>query len=209
MSKLIEIKEIERLYKKGKSSAEIGSVMGISWRRVIYLMEKNNLKRRSRSEATYRKLNPHGDPFNVKKNLTRDEQRLKNLALGLYMGEGTKSNSISVRLSNSDPNLVNIFLKFLTDICGVRTQKIKLWITLHSDIPPKQAERFWSQKLSTPLSQFSKSVIINNRGNGIYKKKSLYGTATICVHNMKLRKLLQGWIKKSIGNYAHVVQPRM
>lgn len=206
MPNSLEIKEIERLYKRGRSAAEIGNDFGIPWRRIIYLMEKHKIKRRSRSEATYRKLNPEGNPFKIKKNLTKEEEQLKIVALGLYLGEGTKSNSISVRLTNSDPDLVNIFLKFLKIICGVKAKKIKLWLTLHSDILPTRAEQFWNQKLDMPLSQFSKSVIINSRGNGTYKKKSLYGTATICVHNMKLRKILQDWVNKIIREHAHVAQ---
>lgn len=206
MSNFIQVKEIEKQYKKGNSAADIGNNLGISWRKVIYLMEKYNIKRRSRSEATYRKLNPEGDPFKIKRNLTKDEEQLKILALGLYLGEGTKSNPISVRLSNSDPDLVNIFLKFLKNICGVKAEKIKLWLTFHSDISTREAEQFWSQQLNISLSQFSKSVIINHKNNGTYRKKSLYGTTTICVHNMKLRRILQKWINKIVNGHAHVAQ---
>jgi hypothetical protein len=200
------IKEIERLYKKGNSAAEIGNELGISWRKVIYLMEKHNIRRRSRSEATYRKLNPEGNPFKIKRNLSKEEEQLKTIALGLYLGEGTKSNSISVRLSNSDPNLINIFLKFLKNICGVKTQKIKLWLTLHSDISATEAKLYWSQCLNIPLSRFSESVIVNHRGNGFFRKSSLYGTATVCVHNMKLRKILQEWVNRIVKAHAHVAQ---
>lgn len=200
------IEQIERLYKKGNSAAQIGNELGISWRKVIYLMEKHNIRRRSRSEAAYRKLNPKGDPFKLKRNLSNDEEQLKTLALGLYLGEGTKSNLISVRLSNSDPNLINIFLNFLKNICGVKTQKIKLWLTLHSDISATETKLYWSQCLNIPLSQFSQSEVVDHRGNGSYKKKSLYGTATICVHNMKLRKILQEWVNKTVNTHAHVAQ---
>ena len=206
MSIPFEIKQIERLYNKGKSAVEVGNELGIPWRRVIYFMEKHNIKRRSRSEATYQKLNPKGDPFKINQNLTENEKMLKMIALGLYLGEGTKSNLISVRLSNSDPNLVNIFLKFLKIICGVETKKIKLWLTLHSDISTKEAGRFWSKRLNIPLSQFSRSVIVDHHNNGSYRKKSIYGTATICVHNMKLRKILQDWIDEIIESHAHVAQ---
>ena len=34
-------------------------------------MNKNNIKRRSRSEASYLKANPNGDPFKIKDNLTK------------------------------------------------------------------------------------------------------------------------------------------
>ena len=198
--------KIERLYKKGKSAAEIGKDLGITWRKVIYLMEKHNIKRRSRSEATYRKLNPNGNPFRIRRHLNKQEGELKALALGLYLGEGTKSNMISVRLSNSEPALINIFLNFLRKICGVKPEKIKLWITLHSDISASEAMQFWSQQLNIPLSQFSKTVIINHRGNGTYRKKSIYGTVTVCVHNMKLRKILQDWGNILVKTHAHVAQ---
>ena len=75
-------------------------------------------------------------------------------------------------------------------------------LTIHTDISIKKAEQYWSYQLNIPLSQFSKTVVISHRGNGTYKKKSCYGTATVCVHNMKLRKMLQEWLEE----YAHVAQ---
>lgn len=200
--KMPDIKEIKRLYKMGKSAAEIGKDIGISWRKVISLMEKEGIRRRSRSEASYCKHNPKGDPFNIKPKLTLTDERLKALALGLYWGEGSKYNPISIRLANSDPSLLRTFIQFLRDICGVNFQKIKLWLTIHDDIQIKTAEQYWSHQLNMPLSQFSKTVVIDHRGNGSYKKKSLHGTATVCVHNMKLRQIIQRWLEK----YAHVAQ---
>ena len=199
---MLEIKKIKSLYKKGKSAAEIGKDLGISWRRVIYLMEKYGIKRRSPSEAIYCKHNPNGDPFKIKKQLSLEQERLKALALGLYWGEGSKYNPISIRLANSDPVLLKMFIKFLKDICGVNLQKIRLWVTIHDDTSIEKAEQFWSGQLNIPYSQFSKTIIIAHRGNGTYKNKSLYGTATVCVHNMKLRQIIQEWLE----NYAHVAQ---
>ncbi len=197
---MLEIKKIKSLYKKGKSAAEVGKELGISWRKVIYLMDKYGIKRRSRSEAIYYKHNPNGDPFKIKTKLTPQEQCLKALSLGLYWGEGSKYNPISIRLANSDPSLLRTFIKFLRDICGVNPQKIKLWLTIHDDISIEKALNFWSDQLNMPLSQFSKTVVINHRGNATYKNKSFYGTATVCVHNMKLRQIMQKWLE----DYAHV-----
>ena len=125
-----EIGRIKTLYGNGKSTIEVADELGVSGRRVIYLMEKYGIKRRSISEATYCKRNPYGDPF-------------------------------------------------------------------------KKAEQYWSLQLDLPLAQFSKTVITAHRGKGTYKNKSLYGTTTICVHNAKLRKIIQDWLNK----YAHVAQP--
>lgn len=196
---MFEIKKIRNLYRKGKSTAEIGKELGISWRKVIYLMDKHGIKRRSRSEAIYCKHNPNGDPFKIKKQLTPEQERLKALALGLYWGEGAKYNPISIRITNSNPFLLKTFIKFLREICGVNPQKIKLWLTVHSDTPIEMVEQYWSQQLNISLSQFSKTVVINHRGSGTYRNKSPYGTATVCVHNMKLRQILQEWL----DDYAH------
>lgn len=202
MSDLLVIKEIKQLYKKGNSAAEIGKKLGYSWRKIIYLMQKHNIKRRSHSEATYRKLNPNGHPFKIKDNLTRAEQELRALGLGLFLGEGAKSNSLSVRLSNSDPALINVFLNFLKNICGVKAGKIKLWLTLHSDLPQIKAEEFWALRLNTPLPDFKKHVILNHGNNGSGRKKSAYGTATVCVHNMKLRGILDNWVNDSVKRHS-------
>ena len=199
---MLEIEQINRLYKQGKSATEIGKDLGVPWRKVIYLMDKHGIERRSRSEAIYCKHNPNGDPFKIKIKLTTEEESLKALALGLYWGEGSRYNPISIRLTNSDPSLLRVFIKFLQSICGVNLQKIRLWLTVHTDTPIKKAEQYWSNQLNIPLSQFSKTVVINHRGNGTYKKKSLYGTATVCVHNMKLRQIMQKWLDE----YAHVAQ---
>jgi hypothetical protein len=190
------INRIIKLYKTGRSAAEIGESLGIPWRRVIYLMDKYNIKRRTLSEAIYCKHNPGGDPFSIKENLSSVEERLKILALGLYLNEGSKSNSISVRLSNSNPTLVNIFIKFLKIICGVRSQKIKFLLTLHHDTQLEQAQQYWSRQLDIPLAQLNKSAVVNQQGNGTYKKKAAYGALTVCVHNMKLRKIIQNWVSE-------------
>lgn len=60
---------------------EIGQKLGISSHKIVYWMKKHRLKRRSRSEATYVKRNPNGDPFCIKRNLTERERQL--LGLGL------------------------------------------------------------------------------------------------------------------------------
>ena len=165
-------------------------------------MNKHGIKRRSRSEAIYYKHNPNGDPFKIKKQLVLEQERLKALALGLYCGEGSQSSPISVRLTNSDPELIRTFVRFLKDICGVDPQKIRLWLTIHTDTSTQEAQNYWSAQLNTPASQFSKTAVIKYRGNGNHKNKSLYGTATVCVHNMKLRQIIEKWLK----DYAHVAQ---
>ena len=101
---MITKERLKRLYSRGFSMMEIAGKMGHSPSGIKYWMDKLNIPRRSRSEATYLKRNPNGDPFKIKNKLNKNEILLKGLGLGLYWGEGDKSpNNTSVRLSNTDP----------------------------------------------------------------------------------------------------------
>ena len=202
LTDMLEIKRIRNLYRSGKSAAEVGRDLGIPWRKVIYIMDKHGIKRRTLSEAIYCKHNPDGDPFKIKKQLSHQQECLKALALGLYWAEGSRYNPISIRLANSDPSLLKIFIKFLREICGVDLGKIKLWLTVHSDSSIDAALKYWSNQLNISLSQFSKPIIVNHHGNENHKNKFLYGTITLCVHNMKLKRIIEKWLK----DYAHVAQ---
>jgi len=82
--------ELERLYNNGLSMMEIAKGSDCSLSGVKYWMDKYAIPRRSRSEATYIKRNPDGDPFQVKNKLTRNEIFLKGLGLGLYWGKAIK-----------------------------------------------------------------------------------------------------------------------
>lgn len=196
------IEQIRQLYSQGRSTKEIGDLIGWPWRRVVSCMQRHGIPRRTRSEATYLKANPLGDPFRIKQKLSLEEERLKALAIGLYWGEGTRRNRLAVRVCNTDPELLKIFAKFLREICGVRPEKIRAYVIVHADVKPEEAIRYWSRELRMSVSQFSKPIIIPSRGSGTYQTRARWGTATIYVSNMRLRRLLQDWLTE----YAHVAQ---
>jgi hypothetical protein len=145
---MITKEKLESLYKKGLSMQEISVQTGNSYKTIVYRMEKYNIPKRNRSEATYVKRNPDGDPFRIKKKLNLKETELKFLGLGLYWGEGDKSkNNTSVRLSNTDPQLIKKFREFLMKICRVKKEKIFYSLILFNDANEKEAIKFWTQHL--------------------------------------------------------------
>lgn len=176
--------------------AEIAKKLGISEHKVVYWMEKHNLKRRSRSEATYVKHNPNGDPFSLKKLLNKKQNFLRGLGLGLYWGEGTKANKFSIRISNSDILLIKVFLQFLKEIYQIEEKKLKFEIHLFSDINPREAMRYWTKELNISPQQFFKTQIINLNRKGTYKKKSKYGVLTLTFQNKKLRDIINKELNK-------------
>lgn len=178
---------------KKKSMQEIAAGLGVSFNAVIYWMQKHQIKRRNRSEATYVKRNPKGDPFKIKTNLTDEEKALFYLAIGLYLGEGRKwGKDARVALGNTDPLIIRIFLKFLRDICRADENKIRLELNVYDDVNLKTTLEYWSRITELSYSHFSKPVIRKARG-GSYKHLSSRGTLSVVFCNKKLSKIILGW----------------
>lgn len=178
------------------SMAEIAKLNKCSVHRVEYWMKIHNIPRRSRSDATYIKSNPNGDPFKIKFVLSPDEQHLKGLGLGIYWGEGNKKNIHSVRVGNTDPGLILTFVKFLKVICQVDEDKIVYGLQLFSDIDEQKALDYWMLKLKVPRSRIMPTVnrIISGK-IGSYKSKNLFGVITVYVNNVKLRNWMVDQLK--------------
>lgn len=173
--------------------SEIANKLNVSDHKVYWWMTKYGIPRRNRSEATYIKRNPNGDPFHIKTNLNHKEKILYGLGLGVYWGEGTKANREAVRVGNSDPNLIKIFIEFLTRICRVKKEKIKFGIQIFKDINQEKAVRYWEKTLGFSRKHFFPKVIVSpGQGKGTYKNKSRYGVVTLVVCNIKLRNWLIG-----------------
>ena len=179
---------LEKLYKSGKSMAEMGNVLDCSQHKIAYWLSKHNIPRRNRSDANYLKYNPDGDPFKIKHNLNFNEMFLYGLGLGIYWGEGTKTSTHSLRVSNTDVGIIKTFRQFLLNICGLRQNKITYSIVSFNDIDPNVARRYWSKELGILPEKFGKITIIPKQGKGTYKKKSTFGVCTLQVSNIKLRK---------------------
>lgn len=190
-------KILENLYlRKNKSMQEIANNLGYSLHKVAYWMNKYNIISRSRSEASYIKHNPKGDPFKFHNPVTIAECKLMALGLGLYWGEGTKANKTAIRLGNTDPNLIINFINFLVKICGVNKKDLKFGLQIFSDMKSNEAMKFWQEKLKVQTSQFQKVIITPSRGAGTYKKKTKYGVLTVNYNNTKLRYIIENELEK-------------
>lgn len=168
----------------------IADTVGCSQHKVAYWMNIHNIKKRSISDAIYIKNNPAGDPFTFKRPTTKEDWMLYGLGLGLYWGEGTKANQYSIRLGNTDPQLIINFIKFLQKIYGVDKSKLKFGLQIFTDIDVKTALLYWQKKLSVNPGQFYKPTISISVSKGTYKRRSQYGVLTIFFHNKKLRDIL-------------------
>ena len=116
------------------------------------------------------------------------------MSVGLYWGEGTKSNKVSVRLSNSDPRLIKKFITFLTRMYHIDTSRLHFGLQIFGDMDKGKVLRFWMRTLNVSRKQFYKIIITPHRGVGNYRKKTQHGVLTVYFNNRKLRDILCGAI---------------
>lgn len=179
---------LEKWYvREGKSMQDIANTLGCSLHKITYWMEKLKIPRRSRSDASYIKHNPHGDPFKFRVPSTLNEAIHYGLGLGLYWGEGTKANKNSIRLGNTDHALITRFMEFLEMFYGIPRSDLRFGLQIFSDINPHRALDFWVQALTIQKAQFNKIIVTRSRSLGTYRKKSEFGVITVMYHNRNLR----------------------
>ena len=194
-------KNIILLYRNNFFSVQqIAEKLNISSSKVRYVLEKNDIKKRKISEAI-RFLNItkfNKGAFKIKENLNEQEEKLCIAGAMLYWGEGTKSGNC-VTLSNSNPEMVGLYLKFLRNICGVSENRLRELLHIYSEHDEKKIKNFWSRITQIPVTQFSKTFVHEKKG-GTYKKNSEYGTISLRYSDKKLLEIINGWIKESANN---------
>lgn len=184
---------------KQYSAAEIARRLACSEHAVNYWIKKYSIQKRSISEAIYLKRNPHGNPFTIRAPQTIEEGILYGLGIGLYWGEGTKADVVSVRIGNSNPELIKTFIRFLVTFYEIDIRRLRFGLQVFGDMDEKAARLYWTRRLGVSEGQFYKTITTPYRGIGNYRKKAEYGVLTLYFSNKKLRDIICHAIEKSAG----------
>ena len=126
--------------------------------------------------------------------------------VALYWAEGYKRPIMKngkartyhpVSLTNSDPELIKIFLNFLRSVCEVKQEKIIACLRLFEHQNEKKLIDFWNEVTKIPANNFRKSYYgISKSSLGKRPFNTLpYGTLQISVYDTKLYHRIMGWIE--------------
>ena len=137
------------------------------------------------------------------KSLTKKE--LFYIGIALYWAEGYKrpilkngreSTAHPIALTNSDANLIKIFIKFLREICNVPQEKIKANLRIFKHINVKNALSYWSKETGIPKENFSKTYIGTSRSSMNKRpfNRLPFGIIQIRINNTRLFHHIIGWI---------------
>lgn len=113
----------------------------------------------------------------------------------LYMGEGSKTTKGTTALTNTNPKILKLFIKWL-HLHDIKKEKIKVQLHLYSDMNIERQIKFWSKELSLPENQFRKPHIKKNTSENLsYKGQFGQGTCTVLYEDVKLHYLTMMYLK--------------
>lgn len=96
----------------------------------------------------------------------------------LYLGEGAKTKS-SLMFGNSDPKVVELFLRLLRHCYIVDENKFRCTLQCRADQDIEKLEKFWSSTTKIPRNKFYKARIDKRTIGKLSKKQDYMGVCRI------------------------------
>jgi predicted transcriptional regulator len=203
----MSVKEIARVVGVAPSSVSV-------WVRDVPLTAEQLESLRLRNPAYNRQLrgaNRNAERGRERRRVYQDEGRalarrgnvLHVAGAMLYWAEGDKGSRNCARLSNSDPEVIRLFARFLRDCLQVPDHQMRVTCHLFADHVDRQREieQFWLDTVALPRSCLCKSFV--NVYSKYSKKKRQnklpYGTARLTAHSTRAVQSIYGAIQEYAG----------
>ncbi|MFA6076974.1 MAG: helix-turn-helix domain-containing protein [Candidatus Paceibacterota bacterium] len=163
------------LYNMPLSEKRIRELRDFSPIRIEKYRNTMRAKREAKNKTAYQ---------NIAKRIGKISEREFLIAgLFLYWAEGSKTKTFSTALTNTNPKMLILFIRWLK-FFGVPRSKLKVHLHLYSDMNIKKQINFWSKTLNIPISQFRKPYIKKTTLSSItYTNGFGQGTCSVIVED--------------------------
>lgn len=192
---------------KGMSYSQIKEKLGISkstlhyWlkdyplseERIRELRDWNHIRIEKFRQTMARKKNKRLESVRaqVEKTIGKlNERELFLAGLFLYWGEGAKTMPYKIMLSNTDPNMLQFFMKWVA-LLGVHKSQIKARLHLYKDMNIAKQTELWSEMLDLPVTSFRNTYIkdvLPNKLRNYNKGRFGFGTCHLWVGGRDLHE---------------------
>lgn len=123
------------------------------------------------------------------------------IGLGLWIGEGSKTME-QIRLVNSDPKVIRLFICWLREICELKDENMTLAMHLYPDSDEQLSMKYWMGITQLTKKQFRKTQIDKRLDKKRSKTgKTPHGTLhiTVASHDnpdkgVRLYRRMMGWV---------------
>ncbi len=216
-----------KLRKKGKCYNKISKELGIpkstlvSWfsklkwsikikkeltRRANYIAVKRLLSSLKRRKNEWEKIRNNFREEAMKEFPILIKNPLFIAGINIYWGEGdSKLCNGLLRMSNTDPRMIDIFSQFLKNILAVPTENIRIGLTLYPDLSEIKCKNFWSEIAKIPINQFYKTQFIQGRHP---TKRIEKGICMIGISSRKYKEKVKKWIDLFSKKYSKIIYSR-
>jgi hypothetical protein len=154
-------------------------------------------------------INRKNEILNISRNEIKNLSRTELLLVGsaLYWAEGYKRPKMKkdgheminhpISFTNADPKMLNIFLRFMDEICDTPKEKIKVGVRIFQHLNEEEVLHYWSTTLGIPRSNFTKTYLgISKSSAGKRPFNRLpYGVVQIRLNSTNLFHKIMGWIE--------------
>ncbi len=204
--------------KEGRSYREIREVVGVSkgtlslWLRDIPLTEDQQRAldlrtpaaatrraRAIRASAAQRRARIEAEARAQITNLSESELFVAGVVA--YWAEGAKNKpwrtGQSVKFSNSDPRLIQLFVAWLR-LVGVSPDRLIFRLHIHQSADATDALAFWSKVVDAPASQFGNTTVKSHNPKTVRKNvgADYHGCLVVYVRNSAALNLqIEGWFE--------------
>ncbi len=114
----------------------------------------------------------------------------------LYWGEGTKLGKSVVRLTNTDSEMIRLYVFFVLHVCRIPMERVRAQILIYPDLNDDQCRRYWVAATGLPEENFTKTTTINGR----HKTRRLsHGVCLITVSSAYFKAKVLTWISLMPG----------
>jgi hypothetical protein len=112
--------------------------------------------------------------------------------LMLYWGEGDKLTKYSTAITNTDPDLIRLYVFFLKNVCRIPENKIKAHVLIYPDLKDEDCRKYWAHESGIDLSCFTKSTTIVGRHK---TRRIKYGVCMVGISSTYFKVKMLEWLK--------------
>ncbi|MDO8436404.1 MAG: hypothetical protein Q7S82_03455 [bacterium] len=112
--------------------------------------------------------------------------------ISIYWGEGDKISGNFVRISNVDPLMIRLFVKFLLEVCNAPRERIRSWVLIYPDLDDKKCLDFWIKSSGLRRTNFTKCVRIMGKHK---TNKVRFGVCNIGISSKYLKQKFSVWLE--------------
>jgi transcriptional regulator with XRE-family HTH domain len=112
--------------------------------------------------------------------------------LMLYLADGDRNDPRLIRVSNNNPDIHQLFIRFASDYLGVEKHSVHFWLLLYPAQDEIKCMKHWVKKTGLSVSQFYKNQVVESRSN---KQPLHFGVGNTIIGSILLKKKLTLWIE--------------